>query len=438
MNIHHPGNSRPRFFYGWVVVAVSFITLAVTYAISHGFSIFYVAILQEFGWSRADTALAYSLNRIVNGLTSPLAGSLTDRFGPRVLIPVGGVILATGLALTSQLHALWQYYLYYGVIVAIGISCTGMIPNTALLANWFERRRGLAMGISFAGIGIGMFLIVPGAQALISAFGWRWSYLGLAGLVLLVPPTLNIVFQRLRPQDMRLLPDGGRAGGIASGGPRRVVEIVDEVWVAREWTISAALRTRRFWLLFATQAFALIATQTWMVHQVALIVDAKFDPLVAASTFGFVGLCASGGKIIWGTLADVLNREWAYTIGSVATGAGLLALLGLSITHEFWLLVAFALLFGAGQGTIAPLFSLMGADLFQGRNFGAIWGALFIGVSIGTAVGPWLGGLAYDTYGNYNLALLGTLAALVISVVLAWLTGPRQIRRLAPAGGVRG
>jgi MFS family permease len=100
--------------------------------------------------------------------------------------------------------------------------------------------------------------------------------------------------------------------------------------------------------------------------------------------------------------------------------------------------VAFALLFGAGQGTIAPLFSLMGADLFQGRNFGAIWGALFIGVSIGTAVGPWLGGLAYDTYGNYNLALLGTLAALVISVVLAWLTGPRQIRRLAPAGGVRG
>ncbi len=416
------------------MVGVCFLTLAVTYAISHGFSVFYVAILQDFGWTRADTAAAYSLNRIVNGVSSPLGGLLTDRWGPRRLIPIGSLILALGLVLTSQLGALWQYYFYYGVIVALGITFTGMIPNTTILTHWFQRWRGTAVGIAFAGVGAGMFLIVPGAQYLIGQFGWRTAYLAVAAVVLALQPTTNAVFQRLRPQEMGLLPDGGEPSG-GTGGRRRprVVVVVDPVWAAREWTVSSALRTRRFWLLFATLILASIATQTWMVHQVALMVDVGFDALLAASVFGLMGVFASLGKIIWGVASDLLSREWSFTIGSLGTGAGIMVLLWLTLAKEPWMLVAFAVLFGIGQGTIAPLFSGVSADLFQGRNFGSIWGVSFIGAGIGTAIGPWLGGYAFDVTGNYRVALWGTMLALVASVIAVWLTGPRQVRRIQPA-----
>ncbi|MCL4535456.1 MAG: MFS transporter [Bacteroidetes bacterium] len=428
--------TAPRFFYGWVVVGVCFLTLAVTYAISHGFSVFYVAILQEFGWTRADTAAAYSLNRIVNGFTSPLGGILVDRWGPRRLIPLGALILAIGLFLTSQLQALWQYYIYYGVIVALGITCTGMIPNTTILTHWFQRWRGTAVGLSFAGVGAGMFLIVPGAQYLISNFGWRLSYIALAGLVLAVQPTLNAVFQRLRPQEKGLLPDGEATAAGQQPRPRqRRVVVVDRAWAEREWTVATALRTHRFWLLFATLVLASIATQTWMVHQVALMVDAGFDALLAASVFGLMGVFASVGKIIWGVVSDMLNREWSYTIGSAATGAGIFVLLWLTMTPESWMLLAFAALFGIGQGTIAPLFSGVSADIFQGRNFGSIWGVSFIGVGLGTALGPWLGGYSFDLTGDYQAAIWGTLVALVASVIAVWLTGPRKVRRIARAEG---
>ncbi len=420
-----------RFFYGWVVVGVCFLTLAVTYAISHGFSIFYVAILQEFGWTRADTAGAYSLNRIANGLSSPLGGVLIDRWGPRRLIPLGALVLALGLVLTSQLTALWQYYFYYGIVVALGITCTGMIPNSTILSHWFQRWRGTAFGIAFAGVGAGMFLIVPGAQYLITNYGWRVSYIAVAFLVLAIQPTLNALFQRLHPREMGLHPDGVEPGQeVRPHSRQRQVVVLDRAWAEREWTVATALRTHRFWLLFVTLMLASIATQTWMVHQVALVVDAGFDPLLAASVFGLMGVTASVGKIIWGVVSDVMSREWSYTIGSLATGAGILILVWLTLAPQPWMLLAFAILFGIGQGTIAPLFSGVSADIFQGQNYGSIWGMAFIGVGIGTAVGPWLGGYAFDVTGNYRIALWGTLVALVASVIAVWVTGPRHIRRI--------
>jgi MFS family permease len=418
---------QSRFFYGWVVVGVAFVCLAVAYAIWNGFSIFFVAMSADFGWSRASTAFAFSTFTIVYGLMSPVAGFALDRFGPRRVVPVGALFLSVGLLASSQVTESWQLYISYGIFTAVGVNLIGTMVNFSVLANWFSRNRGTAIGIAAAGIGVGTLILVPGCQVIIQAAGWRAAYVALAAIVVVLVPGLALAFHRHRPEEMGLVPDGATtpAGG---GRPPGQVLVVDPKWAARAWTVRSATTTRAFWFLFFGMLFGTLSHQSVMVHQVAYLKDRGFDPMLGASMVGLVGISGSVGKIVWGWASDRIGREGAYALGMGCVLLGLLILGLITDANSPWQAYLYAFVFGIGYGVNAPLCSATAADLFQGRRFGSIYGALYVGSGGGSSLGPWLSGVLFDWSGGYTFSLMMSAVAGLLSIVGFWLAAPRRVR----------
>ena len=167
-------------FYGWIVLAVSFLTMLVCYSLRYNFSVFYVALLDYFGWSRAATAAGFSINLIVYALACPVAGNMVDRFGARKIVPIGAVVLGAILVCCTMINAIWQFYLSIG-LSAFGTCAIGFVPHVPVIANWFPKRRGMALGVLGAGI-TASAVIAPGVQYCISIFGWKGAFIMLAAL----------------------------------------------------------------------------------------------------------------------------------------------------------------------------------------------------------------------------------------------------------------
>jgi MFS family permease len=382
----------------------------------------------DFGWSRASTAFAFSTFTIVYGLMSPVAGFALDRFGPRRVVPVGALFLSVGLLASSQVTESWQLYISYGVFTAVGVNLIGTMVNFSVLANWFSRNRGTAIGIAAAGIGVGTLIIVPGCQAIIQAAGWRAAYVALAVIVVVLVPGLALAFHRHRPEEMGLLPDGGATPGGDGARTRAQVLVVDAKWAARAWTVRSATATRSFWFLFFGMMFGTLSHQSVMVHQVAYLKDRGFDPMVGASMVGLVGISGSVGKIVWGWASDRIGREGAYTLGMGCVLLGLLILGLIADATSPWQAYLYAFVFGIGYGVNAPLCSATAADLFQGRRFGSIYGALYVGSGGGSSLGPWLSGVLFDWNGGYAFSLVMSAVAGLFSIAGFWLAAPRRVR----------
>lgn len=435
------GVPLPRgLYYGWVVVAASFVCLAVAYTVSYSFSVFYVAILAEFGWTRGGTALAASIYFGVYGCSAPFTGVLIDRFGSRKIIPVGAVVVALGLFACSSIAEPWHLYVYYGVTCGIGLNLVGALSHTSMLANWFFRRRGMALGLAASGIGVGVFAVVPVLQYIITTSGWRTAYAVLGVGVLLTIPTVGLLFYRQRPEEFGLLPDGGPGVAKTPTGslPPRLL-VVDAAWAARRWDARSAITTHRFWLLLVAFAFGTLALQTIMAHQVAYLVDRKFDPFLAAAVVGLLGLCSSVAKALWGWASDRFGRELIYSLGVACLVLGILVLGLIADASQAWAAYLYALAFGVGYGVYAPLMPAMAADIFQGPRFASVYGAIYVGTGVGSALGPWLGGFLFDATGSYALALAISACAAAISVAAVWAAAPRQVRQVpgvARQGGV--
>ncbi len=426
---------RLPFFYGWVIVATAFVCYAVGYATWHSFSIFYVAILQEFGWSRGATAVAFSVFTIAYGLNAPIAGTLVDRFGPRTVLPLSAILLGIGLLLTTRLTSLWEFYLLFGIVSAIGLSGMGTVPTFTVLNSWFVKKRGTAAGFATAGIGVGTALLVPTLQIIITNYGWRTAYVVLAIAIMLIVPALAVTFQRHRPQDMGLLPDGeAPSAQPAMTRAERIhsdVLVVDKEWASREWTLGSALRTRRFWLAFWGRFLELACLQMFLTHQAAFFVDAGFDKLLVASVVGMVGIVGSSGKILWGIVSDRLGREVAYTLAYLFGTAGVGILLTIGASSSVWMLYAYGLVYGICYGASAVLLPVLSADMFHCKRYGSILGGLYVGGGFGSALGAFLGGYAFDLSGSYLWAFSLAIPGMWVSCLLFWLVAPRKVRLVA-------
>lgn len=430
-----PWWKRLPFFYGWVIVAVTFACFAVGYATWHSFSIFYVAILEEFRWSRAETAAAFSVFTIVYGLYSPVAGALVDRFGPRSVLPLSAILLGLGLLVTTRMSTIWQFYLIFGVVAAVGLSGIGSVPTFTVLNNWFVKKRGTAGGLATAGIGVGTLVLVPLLQTVISSHGWRTAYLVLATAILLVVPVLTFTFHRHRPRDLGLLPDGEKQGPQHGQGraeqTRPDALVVDREWVERQWTLKSAMQTRRFWLIAFGRGLELAALQMFLTHQAAFFVDKGFDKLVAASVVGTLGIVGSGGKILWGAVSDRVGREWAYTLGFSAGTAGVLIILSIQPGSPLWILYGYAVVYGLCYGATAVITPVLTADIFHGRRYGSILGGVYVVGNLGTAAGAFLGGYIFDLTRSYTWAFSMAIPAMWLSCLLFWLAAPRKVRMVA-------
>jgi MFS family permease len=238
-------SARLPFFYGWVIVAVVFITMGVGVNARTAFSLLFPPILDEFGWDRGVTAGAFSFGFIVSAALSPSFGKLMDSHGPRVVNEIGVVLIAAGLMLATFVHQPWHLYATLGMLVGAGSVCLGYTGQGLFLPNWFVRRRGLAMSIAFSGVGVGSIILLPWLQGLIARAGWRHACFAMGILVLVLLLPLNLLV-RHRPQDIGLEPDGDRSAHDASHASRRS-NVVDPAWVAVDWTLRRAWRTGRFW-----------------------------------------------------------------------------------------------------------------------------------------------------------------------------------------------
>jgi MFS family permease len=395
-----------------MVLVATFLMLVVVYGVWYSYSVFLVALTREFGWSRSLVAGAFSIFVLVHGGCGPPTGWLMRALGPRRVIMAGGVVTALGLALTAETASAWHLYAAYGGITAIGMSLAGWVPAVVLIQGWFPHRFGTAMGTASAGIGVGIFALVPLTQFLIDGWGWRWALRGEAALILLW--LLPITYWFIRD------PPGAEARrrSRSAGAPADLA--------AAHWTLATAIRTWRFWGVAGLYFTGNFVTQMLLIHQVAYLVDHGVSAMTAASVAGTVGLVSIGAKVGWGVLSDRTGRELAATLafGCVVGSLGALVLSGRAPASALPFL--YAALIGLGYGVLSPVFPAIAGDLFGGPGFSTIYGTLYTIICIGLGAGAWAAGKIYDTTGSYTGALwLGLLMALATPLLL-WTTAPRR------------
>jgi MFS family permease len=422
------GRQRLPFFYGWVIVVVTFVTMGIGVNARTAFSLFYPPILQEFGWERGVTAGAFSFGFVVSAIASPLIGRLMDRGGPRAVMELGIALMGGGLLLAPLTTAPWHLYVTIGVMVGAGSVCLGYSGFSLFLPNWFVRRRGLAIGIAFAGVGIGSVTLLPWVQYVIEQTGWRTACTSIGLMVLIVLAPINLLLRK-RPEDIGLLPDGEAAPTATSAKP--VSNVVDPAWVATEWTLSRALHTARFWWICLGYFCGLYIWYAVQVHQTKYLLDIGFSANVGVWALGVVSLLGIPGQIVLGHASDRIGREAIWAISCLGFAICFAALVALKFYPSLWLVYLMVFTQGAlGYG----LTSIMGAvvlEIFQGANYGSIFGTIMLSALAGGAAGPWVTGLLHDLTGTYTIAFAIGIAVSLLSAFAIWQASPGSVRAVA-------
>jgi len=420
---------RLPFYYGWVVVGVVFVLMAVGVNARTAFSLLFPPILEEFGWDRAVTAGAFSFGFLVSAFLGPLLGRLMDSHGPRVVCGLGIAATAAGMLLAALATQPWQFYATLGVMVGAGSICLGYSCQALFLPAWFERRRGLALSIAFSGVGVGSIVMLPLLQVLIEGSGWRAACIavGVFTLVALAPLVLLL---RRRPEDLGLRPDGDAAPP-AGTPPRRAANVVDVAWTAIDWTLARALRTARFWWMAAGYFCGLFSWYLVQVHQTQYLIEAGFSAHEAAWALGAVSLAGVPGQILLGQLSDRIGREPVWAIGNLGFVLTCLALLVLPSWPSPAVLWFMVLVQGALGYGVTSVYGAIPAEVFEGRHYGSIVGVLMVAAIAGGAAGPWVAGAVHDATGSYAGAFWVAIAASLLSIGAIYRAAPGKVRSVA-------
>ena len=365
-----------RLFYGWVMVAVAFVTMGIGVNARTAFSLLFPPIIDEFGWERGVTAGAFSFGFLVSAVLTPTLGRIMDRAGPRLVMALGVGLMGAGLLLAPLTSEPWHLYATLGVLVGGGSVCLGYSGQSLFLPNWFVRRRGLAMGLAFAGVGVGSITLLPWLQLLIESAGWRAACVAMGLLILVVLAPINLLLRK-RPQDVGLQPDGDAAP--ASDAPGRPASnVVDAAWAAVDWTLSRAIRTARFWWIAFGYSCGLYAWYAVQVHQTKYLIEIGFSPIVAAWALGLVSLVGIPGQIALGHISDRIGREWVWTASSLGFVVCYLALILLRQSPSEPLLYVMIAAQGALGYGLTSIFGAIVAEIFEGKHYGSIFGTLML------------------------------------------------------------
>jgi len=402
-----PG-AGPGFFYGYIVVAAAFCIMVVIWSTFLTFGVFFKPVLSEFGWTRAVTSGAFSLSMVMQGLLGIAMGWLTDRLGPRLVMTICGVLLGLGYLLMSQIGTVWQLYLFYGVIVGIGMS-GAWVPLLSTIARWFNKRRSMMTGIVVAGNGVGNLIGPPVASWLISTYDWRMSYIILGSAVLVVI-VVAAQFLRRDPAQMGQVPYGEAKGG------ERGLKLEPEGLSLRE-----AVYTRQFWLFLVMLICLGACVFAVQVHIVSHATDLGISGASAANIFAVSGGLVIAGNFVLGSAGDRIGNRWVFIIGFILLSA---ALFWLVPAKQMWMLYLSMAVFGFAHGGCGASESPLVAGLFGLRSHGLIFGVAGIGFTAGAAAGPLLTGYVFDVTGSYQLAFIVCAAVGIIGIVLAALLRP--------------
>ena len=403
---------EPRVFYGYLMVALAFIIQAVLGGSLYTFSVFFEPLSTQFEWTRAVTSGAFSLYMILHGFLYIFTGKLNDRFGTRIVMTGCGLFMGVGYLLMSQISTVWHLYLFYGVIIAIGMS-GGFVPMMSTLTRWFvnHKKRGLMLGIALAGGGFGTMVVPPLANWLISEYGWQMSY-RIIGVMVLVVIITAAQFIRRAPGH--------------TGQPQTGKETVGEsgaVIPAPGLSLTQAVRTRQFWLISSAYFGFGLVLQAIMVHIVLHANGLGITAATAANIFIVIGALSIAGRIIMGSVSDRLSNKIVLIICFSLMTASLGWLL---VSDQAWMLFIFAVGFGFAYGGLVAVQSPIVADFFGMTSHGVILGVIVSIITLGAGIGPVMAGGIFDATGRYFPAFLITIAfagaALIITLFLKPLT----------------
>jgi len=409
----------PSFYYGWVITGCAFFVLFFTYGVQYSFGVFVPPMVDELGWDRASLGGAFSLYSIIYTMFTVVSGKLTDSHGPRRIIAVGGVLLATGLIATSQLSSQWQLFFWYGIVAALGMS-TAYIPCNMTVVKWFRRKRGLALGIAASGASIGILLIPILSTFLIERFNWRFGLLVL-GCSMFVVLLIAARFMIGSPETLSLADGQIEANENGVGG------------VAQSWSVAEARKSASFWFLLLGFALTMTTVGVPFVHVVSYGRDIGLSDGDGALAVSVIGLLSLIGGLTLGAMSDRYGRKSAFVIAYVLQVVAFVLFLKADNAGSVYLAAAF---FGCYYGGFASLYPALVGDLFGPDHAGAIGGLIVAGGGILGGWGPALAGYLRDVNGNYNdafvLCLISAVCSVVLFVVLPKPKRPISYRVVAP------
>jgi MFS family permease len=401
---------NPRLFYGYVLLILAFLINLVIGGTLYTFSVFFEPLASDFNWTRAVTSGAFSLYMFLHGFLYIITGKLNDRFGSRVVVTASGLFTGLGYLLMSLTSTIWHIYLFYGVLIAIGMSGS-YVPLTSTVTRWFAnfKTRGLMVGISVAGIGVGTMIMPPVANWLITSYGWSTSYvvIGIMILVLVTPMA----------QFLRNAPVQGQESSVIQGGIKGE-SLTPEV---KGLSLPQALRTRRFWLLSAAYFGFGFFLQATMVHIVLHAMDLEISASTAANIFIAIGALSVVGKIMMGNFTDRIGSRLVMTGCYILVAAAMAWLL---MARETWMVFLFGAIFGFSYGGLVSAQSPVVADLFGMKSHGVILGVVVFIITLGGTLGPVIAGGIFDSTGNYYPAFIICGAFSLVGAILSLLLRP--------------
>jgi MFS family permease len=400
--------AKPALSYGYAIIAACFLIEGCGIGAYVAFSVFFKPLLVDFGWSRATLSGATSLAYLMMGLVGILAGSLNDRFGPRIVMSVTGVACGIGYFVLSQISSTWQLYLLYGLVVGTGLSSADVIPLT-VTARWFVRRRGMMTGIVKVGTGSGQLIMPLLAGAFIIGYGWRYAFICFGVVVMVVLIGAGQMLRR-DPGGRENLLDGPRS-------PALVQKHVPEGGLS----LREAVRTPQFWLFCIIIFLVMNCLLTILMHVVPHASDIGLDPMKAAGVVSTIGGVSMLGRLLTGFLIDRIGTRKSMAICFALLIA---AFLWLQIAREAWMLYLFAAVYGVAHGSFFTLISPTVARLFGISSHGVLLGIVLFSGNFGGAVGPVVAGYIFDLTSSYNVVFLLLAAVCGVALLLTPLLKP--------------
>lgn len=419
-----PFRLKDGIFYGWVIVAVFLVIQAVLMGIASSFTVFFKSIEAEFELTRTVTSAISSVSMVLIPISGFIGGWALDRYGPRVVLLLMGIITGLSLILTSRTGAAWQVFLTYSVLLAIGMGPVYVVATTTV-SRWFNRKRGLAVGIAGSGEGLGTITMAPLSNFLISRFSWKTAYLiiGLITWAVVIPFSR---FLKKDPGEIGVLPDGLKA---EEGDITRVnVEAKPQ---ESGMTLSETLKTRGFWAVAGIWFFFSFNLSLLFTHMVPHVTDIGITATEGAMIISIMGAARVAGMIGLGIVADRAGRKKVAVISTLIQAG---AMVWLVWAEDLWVFYIFAVLYGLGNGGLfSGVTSLLG-DTFGLGRLGSILGLLEIGWGLGAGIGPLIGGFIYDTSSSYSLAFLLGAGSMAVITFLVVMLQPKSSHRYEEAG----
>jgi MFS family permease len=415
--------SSSKIFYGWKITFISLAVTTTAFGVLYSFGVFFKLWIEEWSCNRAFLSGVFSISFLMYGIASFFMGRLTDRYGPRKTLALGGLIMGAGALASAWIDRAGALYITFGLMIGIGVG-TSYSPTASTVSRWFAEKKGVAVGIVVSGLGLGTLIYSPLAKLFISLWNWRIAFILLAIFIWAVYFTAAFVIRR-DPKDLGLQPYG-----TASAGRSNKKDTKDSKGnpsspsAALEISMRDALKMSRFWSLFLIHLLWVLGMATPMVHLVPYATDIGVSPGKATFMLAFIGGISVLGRLVLGALGEKIGLKKSLALMLTIQA---LTMFWLAFSKEAWMVWSFSLIFGFSYGGLASVFPLVTVEYFGLFAMGAIFGLILLGATIGGVIGPWLAGFIFDLTGRYFWGFVSGALSMLLGLVLVIFLRPGPV-----------